>query len=88
MPVTSPETMSAESAVLRLLEERSPVATICPSEAARVLGGADWRQAMPLVHAAARALASAGRVRLTQRGRAVDEPHGAYRIGRQTSAAG
>jgi hypothetical protein len=43
----------ARPATLALLAERAAEATICPSEVARALAadGADWREAMPTVHA-------------------------------------
>jgi len=66
---------------MELLAERDPGATICPSEAARRVGGGEWREAMPAVHAAAAQLEAEGRVRLSQRGEAVTDPVGAYRIG-------
>ena len=40
--------MSAlEDAITRLLDERGPDKTICPSEAARAVGGSGWRDLMP-----------------------------------------
>jgi len=72
----------ARSAILGLLAERNAGATICPSEAARRVGGENWRGAMAAVHAAATALDAEGSVRLCQRGKAVARPVGAYRIGR------
>lgn len=72
----------ARAAIQNLLRERDGDATICPSEAARLLAGDDWRAAMNVVHAAAADLAAEGRVRLSQRGKAVVRPVGAYRIGR------
>lgn len=63
----------AERAILDLLAIRGPGKTICPSEAARVLGGDDgFRSLMPLVRDAAGALAVAGQIEVTQRGRRVD----------------
>lgn len=61
----------AEAAILALLAGRRPGASICPSEAARLLGG-DWRARMPEVRAAAAALAARGLVAVTQGGRPVD----------------
>ncbi|MEJ5868416.1 DUF2256 and DUF3253 domain-containing protein [Pseudokineococcus sp. 5B2Z-1] len=61
-----------EAAVLRLLDARAPGATICPSEAARAVGGEDWRPLMEPARAAARRLAAAGEVEVTQRGSVVD----------------
>ncbi len=62
----------AEQAILDLLGQRDPGKTICPSEAARRLGGQDFRALMPTVRLAARALAQAGRIEITQRGQPVD----------------
>jgi Protein of unknown function (DUF3253)/Uncharacterized protein conserved in bacteria (DUF2256) len=61
-----------ESAISSLLDERARGATICPSEAARVVGGDDWRSMMELARAAARRLEAAGHVDITQGGRIVD----------------
>jgi hypothetical protein len=61
-----------DAAILSLLSERSPSATICPSEAARAVGGDDWRPLMEPARAAARRLQAAGHVVITQGGRPVD----------------
>lgn len=73
----------AEAAILRLLAHRGEGRTICPSEAARSLRGADWRAGMAAVHAAARSLAARGAVRLEQRRAPVapEDVRGIYRIG-------
>jgi hypothetical protein len=64
---------AARRAILELLDRRAPGRTICPSEAARVLGGDEgFRPLMPLVRDAARALVTAGRVEVTQSGQPVD----------------
>lgn len=42
-----------ERTVLELLEQRARGATICPSEAARVVGGEAWRPLMEAARAAA-----------------------------------
>ena len=56
-----------------LLGQRDPGKTICPSEAARALGGDDgFRPLMPLVRDAARELVADGRVEVTQKGEVVD----------------
>ena len=68
----TPNAHDAERAILDLLARRDPGKTICPSEAARALGGdGGFRPLMPLVRAAAGALADAGRIEVTQRGRRV-----------------
>lgn len=69
--------------MLALLDARAAGATVCPSEAARVLAaGGDWRAEMARVHAAVDALAAEGAVRLSWRGEAMAARAGAYRIGR------
>jgi len=73
MPSSSIDPADARQAILDLLADRDPGRTICPSEAARVLGGDDgFRPLMPVVRDAARTLADAGRIEVTQRGRRVD----------------
>jgi hypothetical protein len=79
-------TDAASDAVLDLLARRAEGATVCPSEAARVLAAAanspDWRGEMAAVHAAVERLATEGRVRLTWRGAERRVADGPYRIGR------
>lgn len=58
--------------ILGLLERRALGATICPSEAARVVGGDGWRDLMEPARAAARRLVAQGEVVITQSGRVVD----------------
>ena len=76
-------------AILALLATCGTDKTICPSEAARVIGGAAWRDAMPAAHAAARVLAEEGVVELRQGGVRQDPEAtiiGAYRIALAASA--
>jgi hypothetical protein len=61
-----------EHAIDTLLDVRAVGATICPSEAARVVGGDDWRPLMEPARRAARRLVVAGRVEITQGGKVVD----------------
>ncbi len=65
-----------EAAILRLLAERGAGKTICPSEAARAVGGeADrgaWEALMEPARAAARRLVAAGKIAITQGGQVVD----------------
>jgi len=64
-----------EEAIVTLLAERRSGATICPSEAARRVGGdADeaWRPLMEAARAAAARLVREGRVEVTQAGEVVD----------------
>lgn len=61
-----------EDAVRSLLATRADGATICPSEAARAVGGDGWRELMEPARAAARRLVAAGEVEVTQGGAVVD----------------
>lgn len=65
------EDRELERVILELLGDRARGATICPSEAARALGG-DWRERMEPARAAARRLVAFGAVEITQGGRVVD----------------
>ena len=60
-----------EAAIVDLLGGRRG-ATICPSEAARAVGGDDWRPLMEPARRAARRLVAAGRIQIAQGGRVVD----------------
>lgn len=61
------------AAVIRtLLRHRDADKTICPSDAARVVGGEDWRPLMPLAREVAAELAVAGVIEVRQRGEPVD----------------
>ncbi|MEL7349130.1 MAG: DUF3253 domain-containing protein [Pseudomonadota bacterium] len=62
----------AAAAILSLLAERQPEASICPSEAARRLDPTGWRNRMAEVREAAARLAAAGRLVVTQGGSPVD----------------
>lgn len=57
-----------------LLRRRDAGKTICPSEAARVAGGKDWRQAMSLARDVAWQLADDGWLEVVQRGETLAEP--------------
>jgi uncharacterized protein DUF3253 len=61
-----------ERTILDLLAARRPGATICPSDAARSVGGDDWRSLMDDARAAAGRLVEAGEVAITQGGEVVD----------------
>lgn len=61
-----------ERAILELLQQRDPGATICPSEAARAVDRDNWRDLMEPARQAARRLAHEGRLQITQKGRPVD----------------
>ena len=76
--------MTAAEAIAALLDVRGADATICPSEAARLLAGAsgDWRARMDEVHSAAGSLSANGRISLSWKGQTRSAPQGPYRIGR------
>ena len=59
-----------ESVILTLLDARS--GTICPSDAARAVDPAGWRDLMEDTRMAARRLVAGGTVQITQNGRVVD----------------
>ena len=63
---------SLEATILELLAARAAASSICPSEAARAVGGPEWRDLMEPARQAARRLVEAGQVELTQGGEAVD----------------
>lgn len=60
------------TAILTLARERGPEKTICPSDAARAVGGDDWRGLMDQARDIARELAKAGDVEITQKGEVLD----------------
>ena len=71
--------------ITRLLAQREPDATICPSEAARALQPDDWRALMPRLRAVAVAMAQEGVVQIRQRGHVVPpggQLRGPIRLGR------
>jgi UDP-N-acetylglucosamine:LPS N-acetylglucosamine transferase len=71
--VATPDRAQARRAILELLAQRDPGKTICPSDAARVLGGDDgFQPLMGLVREAAAELVEAGRIEVTQQGEPVD----------------
>jgi hypothetical protein len=60
------------TAILDLTRERGPAKSICPSDAARAVGGDDWRDLMEQARHVARDLARTGDVEITQGGDVVD----------------
>ena len=83
----NPTDAQVRDAIVGLLLTRSPLATICPSEAARALAPASWRPLMPQVRAVAVALAKEGLLEIRSRGLPVS-PHeplrGPIRLARAT----
>ena len=68
-----PSRQDAAQAILDLLAQRDEGRTICPSEAARALGGDDgFRPLMPLVRDASAELVGRGELEVTQSGNVVD----------------
>ncbi|WP_328823250.1 DUF3253 domain-containing protein [Metallococcus carri] len=63
------------AAIRTLLRHRRP-STICPSDAARVVGGEDWRSVMDQAREVAATLAEQDVLEVQQKGERVD-PHGA-----------
>lgn len=61
-----------EAKILELLSQRAPTSTICPSDAARAVGGDTWRELMGPARAAAGRLVAAEAVEITQKGEVVD----------------
>jgi hypothetical protein len=61
-----------EDEIRTLLSARARDASICPSDAARSVGGDDWRELMEPARRAARRMVAAGEVEITQRGHPVD----------------
>lgn len=60
------------ASIRELLAVRGADKTICPSEAARAIGGEDWRDLMQPARDAARELVELGEVEVTQKGAVVD----------------
>ncbi|MDJ0868651.1 MAG: DUF3253 domain-containing protein [Myxococcota bacterium] len=78
-----------EEAIRSLLAVRARDASLCPSEAARAVGGSDWRALMEPAREAARRLVARGEVEVTQRGRVLDpsRARGPIRIRRARAGA-
>jgi Protein of unknown function (DUF3253) len=79
-----------EAQILRLVAERGPDKTICPSDAAIALAGPSgdaWGALMPQIRKIAVRLASEGRIVITRKGKQVDplDFKGVYRLGQPRS---
>ena len=61
-----------EARILERLDGRAARSTACPSEIARTIDPAAWRDHLEPVRRAARRLVAAGRLEILQNGRAVD----------------
>lgn len=70
-PTPASQRARLTAAVRALAGHRAPDGTICPSDAARAVGGEGWRALMDPARVVARALAADGAVELSQRGEVV-----------------
>ncbi|MGE2730724.1 DUF3253 domain-containing protein [Mycolicibacterium vaccae] len=61
-----------EAGIRALAEHRGPRSSTCPSDAARAVGGEQWRDLMDCAREVAAELAERGDVQITQRGRVLD----------------
>ena len=61
-----------EETIATLLSARATDATICPSEAAKVVGGDGWSDLMEPARRAARRMVARGELQITQGGSVVD----------------
>lgn len=80
-----PTDLQIRGAISRLLSTRQPLATICPSEAARALAPTEWRLLMPQVRAVAIAMAGQGLLSIRQGGHVTpigEALRGPIRLGR------
>jgi hypothetical protein len=71
------------AAILALARHRGPHSSICPSDAARAVGGSEWRDLIAESRSIALELARGGLVDITQRGDVVEPDaslHGPIRI--------
>ncbi|MEM8633331.1 MAG: DUF3253 domain-containing protein [Pseudomonadota bacterium] len=83
MTEPSPDPEAIAAAIRALVHRRGPGKTLCPSEVARALAPGDWRTLMPKVRRTADALAAAGEVVVTEKGKVVSActARGPIRIG-------
>lgn len=65
------------AATVRALLRHRETSTICPSDAARVVGGEQWRDLMPVARDVARELHGQEVVEVQQGGKRVDDPQSA-----------
>jgi hypothetical protein len=71
-PTEAGQRVRLAAAIRTLLRHREPDRTICPSDAARVVGGPGFRRLMPLAREVAAELADEGSLEVRQRGERVD----------------
>ena len=70
-PSTAARNLRIDAAILALLHGRNKGGSICPSEAARVVGGKSWRALMDEVRTRASMLSTKRRIRIRRRGHTV-----------------
>ncbi|MGE2833268.1 DUF3253 domain-containing protein [Mycobacterium sp. SMC-4] len=61
-----------EAGLRAFAEHRGPRSSTCPSDAARAVGGEQWRDLMDCAREVAAEMARRGDVQITQRGRVLD----------------
>ncbi len=61
-----------EVTIINLLQARKPSASICPSEAARLVFGKDWRNWMPEIREIAGKMSKQNKVEICQKGVVTD----------------
>ena len=71
-PTTAGQRTRLAATMRTLLRHRSPEATICPSDAARVVGGPSWRDLMDAARSVAAELSQAGILVVRQHGVDID----------------
>jgi hypothetical protein len=71
-PTTEGQRVRLAAAIRVLLRHRDPEATICPSDAARVVGGTSWRELMGMARDVAASLAGEETIAVRQHGTDVD----------------
>ena len=86
IPAPTDQLVTLETAILSLVASRGLDKTICPSEAARAIGGDHpdgWGPLMQPIRRVAVRLAKEGRLIITRKGRTVDPDdfRGVYRLG-------
>lgn len=59
-------------AIVELLDSRKPGSSICPSEAARLVFGTNWREQMQLVRDVAIEMRSQEQLEICQKGHVID----------------
>jgi hypothetical protein len=72
-PSPSDRAVRIRATIRTLLRHRDP-ATICPSDAARVVGGISWRSVLPIVRQIAADMSSEGEIAVRQRGADLEDP--------------